>query len=191
MGFKQRDIFTIINDKTFKDQWEKLKYLYIQLIESKKADIFFHNYIRTILIKKKDEADEQKDLRTISIIPAWLMILEKLINPIAIKLYDGDLSTKQYGFRPNRDCNLAKAIMAFNGTKLKYNKILLIDIRKAYDSVNITKLKEIINNKYGDKGKLLIHILDIYQKLVMIIEENQINIGRGLPQGSNFSPLMF
>ena len=132
---------------------------YNKLLKEGKADIFFHNKLRTILIKKKEEAAQQSELRTISIIQAWLMIIEKAINPLISSLYDQTLSSYQFGFRPNRDCSLAKAMIAYYAKKEGMNKNLLVDVRKAYDSVTREKLLDKIKLKYGERGNILKRIM--------------------------------
>ena len=80
----------------------------------------------------------------------------------------------------------------YKSKKYNFNKALLIDISKAYDSVNRNKLKEIINSKYEEKeAKFLIYFIEIYESLKMIIEDEPINTINGMPQGSSISPPFF
>ena len=97
-----------------------------------------------------------------------------MINPVISKLFNNTLSSNQFGFRPNRDCSLAKAMIAYNGSKLKLNKTLLIDIKKAYDTVDLEELKQIITNRYKDKGGVLLIIIQIYQRLTSNINSKEI-----------------
>ena len=75
----------------------------------KEYQIFFHNKIKTILIKKTKDADEMKNLRTISIIPAWLMVCEKFAEKIVSKIAENYLTKNKFGFQTGSDCGLAKA----------------------------------------------------------------------------------
>ena len=69
---------------------------------------------------------------------------------------------------------------------------MLIDIRKAYDSVNRNKLKEIITiNFNNEEASFLITFIEIYEALTMIINDCEINTLKGLPQGSALSPMNF
>ena len=80
----------------------------------------------------------------------------------------------------------------FKSQKYNYKKALLIDIKKAYDSVNRNKLKEIIKSKFENKEALfLITFIEIYESLTMIINGSEINTLKGLPQGSALSPMYF
>ena len=81
----------------------------------------------------------------------------------------------------------------FNAKKYKYDKSLIIDIKKAYDSVNLEKLIEIVNKLFKNKADNFIinSFIKIYQKLTSTINNTEINPDRGLPQGSALSPLFF
>ena len=81
----------------------------------------------------------------------------------------------------------------YKARKYKFNKALLIDIKKAYDTVDLNILKEIINHTFIDynKNQLLNNFIDIYKELVLIINGVKINANRGLPQGSSLSPIFF
>ena len=80
----------------------------------------------------------------------------------------------------------------YKSQKYNYKKALLIDIKKAYDSVNRNKLKEIIKSKFENKEALfLITFIEIYESLTMIINGSEINTLKGLPQGSALSPMYF
>jgi hypothetical protein len=81
-GFSQIIINSILDQNISK---EIFNYMYLKKIQ-KSFGLFLNNKIRTILFKKKEDAYEQKNLRSISIIPAWLMVLEKLAKQIIQKL---------------------------------------------------------------------------------------------------------
>ena len=190
-GFSQKIIINSILDQDINKEISNYMELFKKI--EKGFDLFLHNKIRTILFKKKEDADEQKNLRTISIIPAWLMVLEKLTKPIIQKLINEKLNKNQFEFRPKSDCGLAKAMIFFNAKKYKYNKSLLIDIKKAYDSVNLDKLIQIVNELFKNEADNIIinRFIKIYQKLTLIINNTEINPNRGLPQGSALSPILF
>ena len=75
--------------------------------------------------------------------------------------------------------------------KYNYNKSLLIYIKKAYDSVNRTALKNIILKYFGESGKILTDFIIIFDGLTTNINGKAINNIYGLPQGSAISPTLF
>ena len=121
------------------------------------------------------------------------MILEKISKPLIQLIINEKINKNQFGFRPKSDCGLAKAMIYYKAKQHKYNKALLIDIKKAYDTVDLEILKHIINEEYENPNKkqLLINFIKIYQGLILIINGDKINTTRGLPQGSAPSPIFF
>ena len=121
------------------------------------------------------------------------MVLEKIAKPIIQKVINECLNKNQFGFRPKSDCGLAKAMIFYNAKKYKYNKALLIDIKKAYDTVNIEILENIIDKTFRNQNikALLINFISFYKGLTLIINDTEIYATRGLPQGSSLSPIFF
>ena len=130
-------------------------------------------------------------MRPISILPAWLIALEKLAKPLIDNILDQKISKIQFGFKSGSDCGIAKTMILYKCKKYNYNKSLLIDIKKAYDSVNRGLLKDIILKTIGDSGKILIDFTSIYNRLTTVINGKEINNIYGLPQGSAISPILF
>ena len=135
--------------------------------------------------------DSIKDLRPISILPAWVIVLEKLAKPIIDKLVEPIINKFQFGFKAGSDCGIAKAMIIYKSKKYNYNKSLLIDIKKAYDSVNRDILKKIINDTFKESGNILLYFINIYDSLTTVINGIEINNINGLPQGSAISPTLF
>ena len=192
-GFSQRIIIETIKENNIKEEINNFSTLLRKMKTIEDIKYLIHNKVRTILFKKKIDADEQKNLRTISIIPAWLMVLEKIAKPIIQKIINEHIIKNQFGFRPKSDCGLAKAMIFYNAQKYKYNKALLIDIKKAYDTVNLEILEKIIDKTFINQNikTLLLNFILFYKGLILIINDTEIHTTRGLPQGSSLSPIFF
>ena len=191
-GFTQKILIDMIKDNEILSSLNKFSYIIQKFSENNSIEILIHNFIRIVLIKKRDEIESYKDLRPISILPAWLITLEKLAKPIVYKIINKKITLNQFGFKSGSDCNLAKTMIYYKSKKLKLNKGLLIDIRKAYDSVNRSILKESIIKEFSmAESDFLIYFIDIYENLKMVINNEEIIPKRGLPQGSALSPLFF
>ena len=121
------------------------------------------------------------------------MVLEKIAKPLIQLIINEELNRNQFGFRPKSDCGLAKAMIFYKAKKYNYEKALLIDIQKAYDTVNLDILTDIIEKTFNNIGKkkILNNFIKIYKGLILIINGTEINMSRGLPQGSALSPLFF
>ena len=92
-GFTQRWLWSIINYQSDNrlDNLTKFKFLFNALWGTD-ANLF-HNQSRMILFNKVDEPADWTQFRPISIIPAWMAILEKLISPV-VKFVTNDLLSK-------------------------------------------------------------------------------------------------
>ena len=110
-GFNQRFLINVLKDNEPLNIFKKLRFLLEKLSENKGIEHFIHKNIRTILFKKKENADSQKELRSISILPAWLITLEKIVKPIINTLINNKITKSQFGFKEKSDCNLAKTMM--------------------------------------------------------------------------------
>jgi hypothetical protein len=119
-----------------------------------------------ILFKKRDNIRGGTDIRVINILPAWLIILEKLcINKIK-EILQPKISMMQFGFTEGSDCNIAKIMMWINSQKEGLKKHLLIDVKKAFDSINRLKLLEMLREDFKDEEfKLFSYFLEIYNTI--------------------------
>ena len=59
------------------------------------------------------------------------------------------ISKIQFGFKTGSNCSIAKTMILYKYKKYNYNKSHLINLKKAYDSVNRVTLKNIILKYFG------------------------------------------
>ena len=124
--------------------------------------------------------------------PAWLITLEKICKPLVDKLINNKITNSQFGFKKGSSCSIGKTMIYYKSKKFKFNKALLIDVRKAYDSVDRNILKECIENNFDEEdAAFLNNFIKIYDQLTMIINNSEIKATCGLPQGSALSPIFF
>ena len=98
-------------------------------------ELFFHNLVRTIPFEKREEVETWSDLRIISILPAWNMVIKKLAAPILESLSRGKLAMVQFVGKEMSDCRIAKFRLNYNSIKGGLKKHLLIDATAAFDNV--------------------------------------------------------
>ena len=93
----------------------------------------------------------------------------------------------------NYSTNTAKIAMYYKAIKDKYDKIILIDLKKAFDMVDRKIIKNIIENKIENQiiKKITLNIIELYDTININIEGNDIYSTRGMPQGSARGPLFF
>ena len=190
-GFKQKHIIQTIKADNRQKELRNYFRLLGSIIESENnKNLFLHNKTKVILFNKTEEVENWKQLRPIKIIPAWLITLEKLIKPLLDDIINPTISKYQHGLKPNSNINFAKMTILYN---IKRNKkySLLIDIEKAYDSVDRTILYEKIERKFECRGKIILYLLNIYSTLELEILGSTILQTKGLPQGSAISPSLF
>ena len=85
-------------------------------------------------------------------ISANAVIVNEIISDITIRIQE-ELNSNQFGFRQKSDCGLTKAMIFYKAKKYNYEKALLIDIQKAYNSVNLDILTDIIEKTFNNTGK--------------------------------------
>ena len=192
-GFSQKNIEKIIRGENLHEEIEKYKDLLAKNYNTEgNADIFIHRTSLTILFKKRNNIRGGADIRIINILPSWLIILEKLAHIKIKDLLNPKISNFQFGFREGSDCNVAKILAWYNNVKLGYNKQLLTDIQKAFDSINRTLLKEMINKDFeGEDKKIIMNFLELYDNINYSILGKIIYPTKGSPQGSSVILIIF
>ena len=156
---------------------------------------------KIIPIYKSGDKSDVSNYRPIAILSPISKILEKLIHVRTINFFNKHsvLLPTQYGFRANHSTShaLTDALTSLydNINDEKYTALLLLDLKKAFDTVNhktlLTKLEH-----YGIRGTTL----DLFASFLtnrfqyVSLENHQSNLKKinyGVPQGSVLGPLLF
>ena len=156
---------------------------------------------KIIPIYKSGDKTDVSNYRPISILSPISKILEKLIHVRTINFFNKHsvLLPTQYGFRANHSTShaLTDVLTSLydNINDEKYTALLLLDLKKAFDTVNhktlLTKLEH-----YGIRGPTL----DLFASFLtnrfqyVSLENHQSNLKKinyGVPQGSVLGPLLF
>ena len=190
-GFSQRTLMEIIRGENLAQSLNNLTRLLATALNNN-DNILLHTTSKLLLKKKKEQIQSYKDLRGIAIMPAWIMVLDKLLFQIITPNMTNILYPNQFGLPYNGDVNTAKVNIIYNATTCAMNKIVLIDITKAFDTVNRNILRHKIEALPQSTPKQLMYdILDIYDLININISNTIIHPTRGVPQGSVFGPLFF
>ena len=96
------------------------------------------------------------------VVPAWLIILEKLSVHAIKKLLTEKITMVQFGFVERGNCNIAKIMMWYQLKQNWFSKHLLIDIKKAFDSIGQNQLRNFLNEDFqSEQLSVLLHFIDI------------------------------
>ena len=150
---------------------------------------------------KKGKLDEPGNYRPIIILPAINKVFEKIIFNRLTSFFNSKkiIKNNQFGFRPGYSTELA--LCKFNEDILTdidngyATCAVLIDLSKAFDSVNRTILLFKLFN-YGIRGNtynLLKSYLSNRNQFIHVenTKSNTCSVNVGVPQGSIISPLLF
>ena len=160
---------------------------------------------KLVPVYKKGDRQCIANYRPISLLPAVSKVIEKVINARLVQHLSvfHILSNNQFGFRPNRSCEMAifKAISYITDQIDKNKKVsgLYFDLSRAFDTVDHKLLLNKLNS-YGIRGAaacLIESYLSGRQQTVCISRNgnqyysNTTEIRQGVPQGSVLGPLLF
>lgn len=153
------------------------------------------------VLPKKSNPEEYKDLRAISILPAFSKIIEKIMEKqLRVYLLENEvIPTFQSGFRPGYSCSTALLhvvddIMGATDQGL-YTVLVLLDFSRAFDTLNFDMLKAILH--YIGLEESAVRLFNNYltnrkQKVsIENVESSYIMLKSGVPQGSILGPLLF
>ena len=166
-----------------------------KFLNSDQADRIFIGRLFCIS-KSKGEIPTISQYRPIVALGTMFKILEKRCIDKLGKFVKDKCKISQTGFIPG--CGTSINLMrVFDWTqKHKTNKSLLffVDFRKAYDSVPLTKLFDVLSKTQALNQIELQFIKAMYQRIRIAINEDLdklISVKRGLLQESGLSPLLF
>ncbi len=114
-------------------------------------------------------------------------VIQQSISEVLTPIYEKQFSENSYGFRPNRSAlDALKAVK--RNVEDGYTYVVDMDLEKYFDTVNQSKLIEIISRTIKD-GRV-ISLIHKYLNAGVIVDGNFKETKEGLPQGGNLSPLL-
>lgn len=114
-------------------------------------------------------------------------VIQQSIYQVLSPIYEKQFSDYSYGFRPNRSCHDAlKQVKVF--VDEGYSYVADMDLSKFFDTVNQSKLIQILSNTIKDGD--VISLIHKYMKSGIMDNGMFYDSTEGVPQGGPLSPLL-
>lgn len=141
------------------------------------------NPVRRVEIPKDDGAKKRK----LGIPTVVDRVVQQAIAQVLTPIYEVQFSNNSYGFRPRRSAH--QAIRRCQDAIDKgYKYVVDMDLEKYFDTVNHSKLIEILSRTIKDGS--VISLIHKYLIAGVVVRHNFEETERGVPQGGPLSPIL-
>lgn len=154
-----------------------------QLIQQIKDGKYRPNPVRRVEIPK----EEKGKVRKLGIPTVVDRVIQQAIAQVLIPIYEKQFSDNSFGFRPKRKAHDAMKRCIEEANK-GYKYVVDMDLEKYFDTVNQSKLIEILSRTIKD-GRV-ISLIHKFLKAGVIEKHTFRETGVGVPQGGPLSPLL-
>lgn len=114
-------------------------------------------------------------------------VIQQAISQVLTPIYEKQFSENSFGFRPKRSAHDAIRKSQRN-IKEGYKYVVDMDLEKYFDTVNQSKLVEVLSRTIKD-GRV-ISLIHKYLKAGVVVKHRFEDTEIGVPQGGNLSPIL-
>ena len=172
-----------VDGMTVEDLLDYLREHAVEIVESVKAGKYNPQPVRRVMIPK----EEKGKFRPLGIPTAVDRVIQQAIAQKLGEEYEPVFSTHSHGFRPSRSCKSA-IYEALEIANQGYVWVVDLDLSKFFDTVNHSKLLQLLSDKLGD-GRVVSLIHKILRAPIQ--EGDKITPCEiGTPQGGPVSPVL-
>ncbi|MFO7906562.1 MAG: group II intron reverse transcriptase/maturase [Pirellulaceae bacterium] len=115
-------------------------------------------------------------------------LLQKAVVMLLEPIYENEFYDFSYGFRPGRSCHQALEEIRNSVLDMRIGWILDADIRKFFDTLSHTHLREIVRQRVRDG--VITRLMDKWLKAGVLEADQWKRTEEGTPQGGVISPLL-
>jgi RNA-directed DNA polymerase len=167
------------------------KEAYGQALESKLRDLherlkagrYRHQPIRRVHIPK-----EKGKTRPLGISSTEDKIVQQALREVLEAIYEPDFVDCSYGYRPGRSAHGALGALDRAAMRGEVNWVLEADVQSFFDSLDRTKLKEMLRQRVADES--LLRLVGKCLQAGILDGEEYVEPQSGVAQGSVLSPLL-
>jgi group II intron reverse transcriptase/maturase len=175
---------TGVDGQTAREYAENLEGNLQSLLDRAKSGTYRAPPVKRIHIPKADGAQT----RPIGIPTFEDKVLQRAVAMVLEAVYEQDFLDCSYGFRPGRSAHQALEVLQNEAVRMGGGWILEVDIRKFFDTLEHSHLREILGRRVRDG--VIMRLIGKWLKAGVMENGAVTHPGVGTPQGGVISPLL-
>ncbi|UKJ06074.1 group II intron reverse transcriptase/maturase [Solitalea lacus] len=160
---------------------------YLQSHREELLDSLQNGRYKPQAVRRVEISKENGKKRALGIPTVVERVIQQAITQQLTPIYERQFSPNSYGFRPKRSAHQAIKQCQTNAND-GYRYVVDMDLEKFFDTVNQSKLIEILSRTIPD-GRV-VSLIHKYLKAGVMIQGEFQETSMGVPQGGNLSPLL-